>query len=145
MTDYWAFDFGGVIGNSAGESGITVWRAAHALWPERVDATLGADFIERFSRPRPVINTGHENVAAVALMANGRSDEDILGAFAAQRDAKDGWLAAQNAYPGIVEAINALDAPLCITTTKAYRFTGKLVVCLGMCADADRNLRAGIL
>jgi hypothetical protein len=41
MTDYCAFDFGGVIGNNAGESGITVWRAAHALWPERVDATLG--------------------------------------------------------------------------------------------------------
>lgn len=80
----------------------------------------------------------------IALVANGRSDEDILSAFAAQRDEEDGWLAAQNAYPSIVEAINALDAPLCITTTKEDRFTGKLVACLGMRANADRNLRAGI-
>ncbi|MFT5175148.1 MAG: phosphoglycolate phosphatase-like HAD superfamily hydrolase [Gammaproteobacteria bacterium] len=165
MGNYYAFDFDGVICNSAAESGITAWRAAHALWPERVDATPSADFIERFPRLRPVIETGHENVAVVALVVNGHSDEDILNgfpalrdellaagnfdalsmrrAFGAARDAwlrddEDSWLAAQNAYPGIVEAINTLDAPLCIITTKEDRFTRKLVARFGMRVDADR-------
>jgi phosphoglycolate phosphatase-like HAD superfamily hydrolase len=165
MTDYYAFDFDGVICNSAGESGVTAWRAAHALWPERIDATPCEDFIERFPRLRPVIETGHENVAVVSLVVNGHSDEDILGgfpalrdellaegdvdavsmrrAFGAARDAwlrddEDGWLAAQNAYPGIVEAISALDAPLSIITTKEDRFTRKLVARFGMHVDADR-------
>ena len=165
MSNYFAFDFDGVICNSAGESGITAWRAAHALWPELVDASPSADFTARFPRLRPVIETGYENVAVVALVVNGHSDDDILADFPALRDeflaggdldamamrkafstARDAWLAddeeswldAQNDYPGIVDVINAQDEPLCIITTKEDRFTRKLVARFGMRVDPER-------
>lgn len=165
MSNYFAFDFDGVICNSAGESGITAWRAAHHLWPEQVAATPSAEFIERFPRLRPVIETGYENVAVVALVVNGHSDDEILANFPAMRDAiladsdfdamamrrafstvRDAWLAedeeswldAQSAYPGIVDVINAQSEPLCIITTKEDRFARKLVARYGMQVDADR-------
>jgi phosphoglycolate phosphatase-like HAD superfamily hydrolase len=165
MSNYFAFDFDGVICNSAAESGITAWRAAHNLWPERMDAIPSTDFIERFPRLRPVIENGSENVAVVALVVNGHSDEDILKRFPVLRDEllarddldamslreafstardiwlkddEESWLGAQSPYPGIVEVINALDEPLCIITTKEDRFTRKLVARFGMQVDPDR-------
>lgn len=165
MSNYFAFDFDGVICNSAQESGLTAWRAAHSLWPELMDETPSQEFIERFPRLRPVIETGHENLAVVALVVKGHTDDEILNGFPALRDElhalggadaismrqafgaardqwlaqdEESWLAAQSAYPGIVDLINALDEPLCIITTKEDRFTRKLVARFGMRVDPER-------
>ena len=163
--DYLAFDFDGVICNSAGETGRTAWRAAHGLWPDVMPSEPGEDFIERFPRLRPVIETGFENVPLVGLFVRGASDDEILADFARlsrelidgeglDRDdlrarfgsARDtwiasdieGWLAAQGFYPGVVDAINGLSAPRCVITTKEDRFTRVLVERAGLEVEADR-------
>ena len=98
-------------------------------------------------------------------MAEGVENERILEAFPSLRDAimsresldvatlrqafgqardawlrsdEDGWLDAQGFYPGVVEAINALQAPRCIITTKEDRFTRKLVERAGLRVDPER-------
>lgn len=165
MSDYFAFDFDGVICNSAHESGLTAWRAAHSLWPTKMDATPDPDFVARFPRLRPVIEVGYENLAVVALVLRGLSDEEILNDFPALRDemlakgdvdantmrqafgsardawlneSEESWLDAQTAYAGTVEIINTLQSPRCIITTKEDRFTRMLVERFGMDVDADR-------
>lgn len=162
---WFAFDFDGVICDSAQETGLTAWRAAHALWPDRVPARPTPDFLARFPRLRPVIETGYENVALVALLAAGHDDRSILDdfprlcrawmesegldraelrrRFGAARDAwlasdPEGWLQAQGFFPGVVEAINALDAPRCIITTKEERFTRPLVEHAGLRIEPGR-------
>lgn len=165
MKNYYAFDFDGVICNSAGESGVTAWRAAHSLWPDKFQAEPDAQFRARFPRLRPVIETGHENVVVAALYAQGLSDEELIAQFPKLRDELmaregldvnrlrnafgeardrwietdvDGWLDAQGFYAGVVEAINAMPAPRCIITTKEDRFTRVLVKRAGLQVDADR-------
>lgn len=162
---WFAFDFDGVICDSAHETGLTAWRAAHGLWPDRIPARPTPDFVARFVRLRPVIETGYENVALVALLVAGHDDESILGdfprlcetligaeglnraelrrRFGAARDAwlasdPQGWLRAQGFFPGVVEAINALDAPRCIITTKEERFTRALVERAGLRIEPER-------
>ena len=163
--NYFAFDFDGVICNSAGETGRTAWRAAHEFWPGLVPATPTPEFIEQFPRLRPVIETGYENVSVVGLYARGVEEADMLENFqemAADLIAKDhldaeemrasfgkardawiaedleSWLAAQGFYPGVVEAINAMSAPRCIITTKEDRFTRVLVERAGLQVDSER-------
>lgn len=163
--DYFAFDFDGVICNSAGETGRTAWRAAHGLWPDRMPAEPPDDFVARFPRLRPVIETGFENIPVVGLFVKGVPDDEIIEGFpelsaeliAAEgwdrddlrarfgiaRDAwiegdLESWLAAQGFYPGVVEAVNALPGPRCIITTKEDRFTRLLVERAGIEVDADR-------
>lgn len=165
MDDYFAFDFDGVICDSAGETARTAWRAAHQLWPELVAAQPGEALLARFVRLRPVIETGYENVVLAALVARGIDDDAILDDF--QRlcarfidderldrtdlrrrfgQARDAWLAsdpqswldAQAFFPGVVDAINALQAPRCIITTKEDRFTRVLVQRAGLDVPADR-------
>jgi phosphoglycolate phosphatase-like HAD superfamily hydrolase len=165
MDDYFAFDFDGVICDSAGETASTAWRAAHELWPGLVAAQPGEALLARFVRLRPVIETGYENVVLAALVARGIEDAAIVAGFpelCAQcigdegleradlrrrfGDARDRWLAsdleswldAQAFFPGVVDAINALDAPCCIITTKEDRFTRVLVQRAGLHVPADR-------
>ena len=163
--DYLAFDFDGVICNSAGETGRTAWRAAHGLWPDQMPAEPTADFLRRFPGLRPVIETGFENVPLVGLVVRGVSDEDILedfpalceslieaesldrdelrARFGAARDAwiesdLEGWLDAQGFYPGVVEAVNAMSALRCVITTKEDRFTRLLVERAGLDVPPER-------
>lgn len=165
MQQFFAFDFDGVICDSARETARTAWYAAHHLWPERIPAEPSAEQLARFARLRPVIETGYENVPLVILVARGVSDESILGdfhalcealirdeqldhadlrqRFGAARDAwivrdLDGWLDAQDFFPGIVDTINALSAARCIITTKEDRFTRLLVERAGLEVPADR-------
>lgn len=165
MIDYFAFDFDGVICDSSRETGKTAWLAAHELWPDRIASRPSEDQLARFSRLRPVIETGYENVPLIGLLANGTDDAAILGGFhrlcedfiSAERlerddlrrrfgEARDAWLEsdvtswleAQGFFPGVVEAINALDAPRCIITTKEDRFTRVLVEHAGLKVPADR-------
>lgn len=165
MGHYFAFDFDGVVCQSANESGLTAWRGAHQLWPESVPAHPSDDFAERFPKVRPVIETGHENLVVVKLIVEGLSDAEILADFASLRSAiiaRDGldpatlrrafgsardhwlstdeesWLDVQGFYPGVVEAINGLTAPRCIITTKEDRFTRKLVARAGLQVEPNR-------
>jgi len=165
MDDCFAFDFDGVICDSARETALTAWRAAHTLWPEAIAAQPDEEQLARFVRLRPVIETGYENVVLVALVVRGIHDDAILDRFEhlCQRfidderldradlrrrfgQARDAWLAsdpqswldAQGFFPGVVDAINALHAPRCIITTKEDRFTRVLVQRAGLEVSAER-------
>ena len=163
--NYFAFDFDGVICNSAPETGRTAWRAAHGLWPDLVPRAPTAEFLQCFPRLRPVIETGHENVSVVGLFVRGLEEANILENFqelAAELIAKEnldaaemrfrfgqardawieedlnGWLRVQGFYPGVVEAINAMNSPRCIITTKEDRFTRILVERAGLDVPPER-------
>lgn len=165
MDNYFAFDFDGVICDSARETAHTAWRAARGLWPDRVTGEPGEEYLARFARLRPVIETGYENLLVVALVAGGTPDRVILDdfhglceeliarekldradlrrRFGEARDAwresdMASWLEAQGFFPGVVDAVNALEAPRCIITTKEARFTRTLVEHAGLDVPADR-------
>lgn len=165
MEHFFAFDFDGVICDSARETAMTAWRAAHGLWPDSIGPQANEEDLARFCRLRPVIETGYENVLLVGLVARGVDDDAILGDFQRLRDALMGaegldradlrrrfgqardawlggdpesWLDAQGFFPGVVAAINALDAPRCIITTKEERFTRVLVARAGLRVPVDR-------
>lgn len=165
MADFLAFDFDGVVCDSARETALTAWRAAHGLWPDRVAAEPDAGALARFVRLRPVIETGYENLALVLLVVRGVDDDEVLRhfdrlcdallrdegldravlrrRFGAARDEwldtdVESWLAAQGFYPGVVDAINAARAPCCIVTTKEERFTRVLVERAGLDVPPDR-------
>jgi len=165
VSHWFAFDFDGVVCDSARETALTAWRAARDLWPDRIAAAPRADDLARFARLRPVIETGYENVALVGLLARGATDDAVLAGFqalcegfiadegldrqdlrrrfGAARDAwldadVESWLDAQGFFPGVVDAINALAAPCCIITTKEDRFTRVLVERAGLDVPAER-------
>lgn len=165
MDHYFAFDFDGVICDSARETGLSAWRAAHTLWPSRFEADPPPEYVARFPVLRPVIETGWENMVLVALMQRGLDDEQLLADFHALGDAfieeerldraalrrcfaeardrrrdedLDAWFGVQGFYPGVVEAINALPAPRCIITTKEERFARALIERAGLEVEPER-------
>lgn len=160
-----AFDFDGVICDSARETGLAAWRAARAVWPERFDGEMSKELLARFLRLRPVIETGYENLPLMDLLRRGIDEGRILDDFASLRDdvmsregldekelqtvlAKtrdrwiesnlDDWLGTHDFYPGVVEAINALRVERCVITTKQHRFTGLLLERAGISMAPDR-------
>ena len=149
-----AFDFDGVICDSAGEVGLSAWRAARLLWPQQFAGPAGEDYVQQFRACRPVVERGHESVGVAWLLAQGVSVAAILAGFrdmleesmrsqalnaadyqaalSTARDhwiasAFDDWVAAQGFYPGVVEAVNALRARRVVVTAKPERFTRHLV------------------
>lgn len=164
MTEFFAFDFDGVICDSSNETGLTAWRAAQRLWPDEFEGPPDTAFRASFARCRPVIEKGLHNLPLVAMLRRGISESEILAdfdarfddfvvreglsedqlrhAFGAARDDwlsqdRQGWLAAQGFFPGVVEAVNALHVPKCIITTKERRFTLPLLADAGLVIDED--------
>ena len=148
--DVFAFDFDGVVCDSAVETAKTAWRAAAALSPGRFEGEMPADILATFCRCRPVIETGYQNLVLLDLIDRGTPESEILGDFEAMcsawirssglgpedlkgyfgaardgwiNDGTDSWIAAQGFYPGVVEAVNALSADRHVVTTKQHRFT----------------------
>ena len=164
MTELFAFDFDGVICDSASETGLSAWRAAMKMWPEEFTGPPSDAYRASFARCRPVIEKGFHNLPLVAMLRRGVAEQEILDNFDARYaefivregltesalrqafgSARDEWLAqdlvswldAQSFYPGVVEAINALDALKCVITTKERRFALPLIEHAGLRIDAD--------
>ena len=146
----YAFDFDGVICDSATETGMSGYYAAKTIWddlPEQIDD----DLIHSFRLCRPVLETGFQSILIIRLLQNGfpvneiinnfhehmqssmtrysLTETELIKRFGHQRDLSikhnfEDWLSVHSFYPGVVDKINALinDNPVFIITTKEKRF-----------------------
>ena len=163
--DLFAFDFDGVICDSATETAWSAWRACRSLWPRRFRRPPSPEALAGFRRCRPMVAVGAESVLLFRLLAEGVSERDLLehpaarfddamrrhaldpgtlqACFGAARDAwiardPEAWLGAQDFFPGVVEAINRMRAERCVVTTKQRRFTLLLMERAGLDIGPDR-------
>jgi phosphoglycolate phosphatase-like HAD superfamily hydrolase len=154
--DVFAFDFDGVLCDSADEGAVTSWRAGGRIWPEWQGPEPPEECRVRFVRLRPVVETGHQMPLLMKLIWNNISDTEILAEFLSLCDglmgaqgltrrrlvdlfgqARDEWIARDSAdwlgrhrfYPGVLARFRgALDAhPVYILTTKQERFVRQLL------------------
>ena len=94
----YALDFDGVLVDSASETGLSGWRAAHALFPEEEWVRKGdrdidddddhnhlSDIISRFIQVRPILYVGWESIVICQLLGDpalgSPSVEEILKNF----------------------------------------------------------------
>ena len=82
-----AFDFDGVICDSARENGLTTWRALRTHWPTRVPETPPEGLLGAFLTCRPAIETGYQNIPLMWMLLDGIAPERILTEFDALTEA----------------------------------------------------------
>jgi phosphoglycolate phosphatase-like HAD superfamily hydrolase len=162
-----AFDFDGVICDSAAETGTSGWRAARTIWPDLPPLT--EELIDAFCQVRPVLHTGWQSILLIRLLTEGVSTSDLLAdkegrlpialmqrqqlnrehlihAFGAVRDNwmqsdLPGWLQAHQVYPGILEPLKRLcksATPPVVITTKQQRFACELLTYFEIPLAPDR-------
>ncbi|MBT6274501.1 MAG: hypothetical protein HOI95_10250, partial [Chromatiales bacterium] len=132
-----AFDFDGVICDSARENALSTWRALKTHWPEKVTGDAPQALVETYVSCRPAIETGYQNIPLMLQLLDGATPHDILTRFdelveqimvrenltnpdlermfGEARDGwlgedYDGWIEAQGFYPGLVEMVNQVAA-----------------------------------
>ena len=131
-----ALDFDGVICDSARETGISGWKAAHALWPDDFPEPLPTEEqINAFRKVRPYLETGFHSILLTRMLRDGvpfkEFQNDIQGhfkriieqygldkqllisLFGSIRDAwiqedMEGWLGNNGIYPGVADALNSV-------------------------------------
>ncbi len=145
-----AYDFDGVLCDSAVETALTGWRAAAQLWND-MPAHAPEAMVPLFRQVRPIIETGYEAILAMRLLYLGESVEAIYRhypektahlmqeagvsidalktCFGETRDhwiAQDlaDWIAMNPLFPGIAAKLQQLaqTAVWFIITTKQERF-----------------------
>jgi phosphoglycolate phosphatase-like HAD superfamily hydrolase len=145
----YAFDFDGVICDSAVETGLTGWKVAKKIWPDMPD-DIPTKILSLFRDVRPIMETGYEAAIIVRLLQEGRSAETLLSDFSdsmsqvLRRDeldidelkvlfgeTRDNWIAEEldhwitmnPLFEGIAEKLRSIDPTNCyIITTKQERF-----------------------
>ncbi len=151
----YAFDFDGVLCDSAVETAITGYHAACAIWPD-MPLPAAPALIAQCRTLRPFIETGYETVLVMRRLFLGETVADIQqnypglnqsrlqdaaggvavlkNRFGAARDrwiAEDlpGWLAMNPLYPGIALNLKTIQKqnPYCIVTTKQERFVKQIL------------------
>ena len=162
-----ALDFDGVICDSVVEMALSGYQAAHRFWPETMAESPGNEFVETFTRLRPVIKTGFESILLAKLIQDQREEREILtgfndlairlqnqyalnpeklkSVFARVRDhwiefKHQEWLDIHQFYPGIIKTLIAFIANqyrLFIITTKEKRFARQLLDSQNININAD--------
>ena len=153
-TKVYAFDFDGVMCDSAIETGIAGWKVASRLWPD-MPAETPAEMIEKFRQVRPVMETGYEAVIIMRKLFEGvepsvllkninvqikaiiRRDvlniEGLKKRFGTTRDAwiaenLDEWIGMNPLFDGIKDKISQIDPQNAyIITTKQERFVSQIL------------------
>ena len=162
----YALDFDGVICDSAIETGISGWKAAHQIWPE-MPRTPPDAMVEQFRAVRPIIETGYEAILTMRLLSLGHSVANIAdqyrqlfpqlmseagvgidalkSLFGATRDGwiaadRDGWIGKNPLYPGVAEKLRRLNwqDTWYVVTTKQERFVGEILQANGIDLDETR-------
>jgi len=153
----YAFDFDGVICDSAIETSITGWKVAQSLWPEMQETDINNSFIESFRQVRPYLETGYEAILIMHLLYLGVSVDDLCAnyeqqmdaliisddlttdslkkAFGAMRDEwieqdEQQWLDKNPLFSGVAKKLIALSEcsrPWYIITTKQQRFVERIL------------------
>lgn len=156
-----AFDFDGVICDSASETAMSGWEAATDIWPDDFNIKINKESIEAFRSCRPVLETGYHSILIMKLLKDGYSTKQIMNNFNSlidelmqkevldrtalikkfgnKRDSWiqnnfDSWLHAHSFFPGLVNKINSLiaDYDVFIITTKEKRFATALIEYAGL-------------
>jgi phosphoglycolate phosphatase-like HAD superfamily hydrolase len=156
-TDHiFALDFDGVLCDSVHESAVTAWRAGRHIWPQGRNMDPPDEFVERFVKLRPVVETGYQTLLLMGLIGREPDDAIIMAQFpelsaqllketnvSAQQcarwfgEARDawiaedlaGWLSHQGFYPRAMEKFKEtlITNPVFIVTTKQERFVAALL------------------
>ncbi len=145
----YAFDFDGVICDSAVETGLTGWKVAQKIWPDMPDVMPEA-ILALFKQVRPIMETGYEAAIIVRLLQEGRTADTLLTDFSdsmsqvLRRDELDidelkvlfgetrdtwiaddleSWIAMNPLFEGIKDKLCSINPDDCyIITTKQERF-----------------------
>ena len=149
-----AYDFDGVLCDSAVETALTGWRAAAQLWND-MPAHAPEAMVPLFRQVRPIIETGYEAILTMRLLHLGKSVAEIYsqhktdfetlmqeasidGAYlkALFGETRDRWIAndqvewvAKNPlYPGVAEKLRTLGERQAwyVITTKQERFVQEI-------------------
>lgn len=155
----YAFDFDGVICDSALETGISGWHAARSLWPD-MPQQMPEAIMTAFRRVRPVLETGYEAILICRGLFKGLTSNQFLDAFsthistlkqsenctdAALKTAfalyRDNWIAADlhtwlemnPLYTGIPQLLQKIPKEKSfIITTKQERFVHAILSAQGI-------------
>jgi phosphoglycolate phosphatase-like HAD superfamily hydrolase len=162
-----ALDFDGVICDSARETAVSAWRAGRGLWPEWAAEAPPPEYVARFLRLRPWLETGYQAIVMMRMIADGLpeaefverleehcraclarlgcSRDDLVKRFGRTRDewiGSDfaGWIASHDFYPGVIETLSRERAHLdvYVLTTKQERFARALLESRGLRLPPER-------
>ena len=154
MNTLFAFDFDGVICDSAIETAHSGWKTARQIWAD-MPVILPEPLLQQFRQVRPALETGYEAALILRLLFEGVAVSEMLVQFHAQLNAliardklvidkikplfgqtRDQWLAqdfshwiAMNPlFPAVADKLRQLDANHCvIITTKQERFVDHIL------------------
>ena len=164
--DIFAVDFDGVLCDSAAEMAVSAWRAGAQIWSAWDEPEPPSEYLNRFLRLRPVIETGYQAILLMRLIDTDVDDKTIelqfpelctrlleetkhatvklVRLFAQARDTwidrdLDDWLSRHTFYPRVIEifAVKVETDPVFILTTKEQRFVKTLLDSRGVCLPAD--------
>jgi phosphoglycolate phosphatase-like HAD superfamily hydrolase len=162
-----ALDFDGVLCDSAAEAGVTAWRAGSRIWPQWRGLEPPADYLRRFVKLRPVIETGYQTVLLMKLIHDDLSDDCIMAEFLERCEALLGelgwtrkqcgrlfnqirtewmqqnledWLSRHRFYPQVWKTFteHLASEPIFIVTTKQERFVEALLDAAGIAFPIER-------
>lgn len=165
-TYVYAFDFDGVICDSALETGISGWKAALKFWPDMPSA-LPDLLLQQFRQVRPVLETGYEAILIMRLLYQGETVAALLQDFNTKieqflskeslavptlkqvfgntrdqwiNEQLDEWLTQNPLYPGVAEHLTQLmtNHECYIVTTKQERFVTQILSASGIHFNAER-------
>ncbi len=150
----YAFDFDGVICDSAIETGTAGWLVARKLWTDMPE-TMPTALMSAFRTVRPVMETGYEATLIMRLLFEGMSTDMLMDAFHHQIEAlllrdqlnvdelkqifgttRDEWIAQDFAswiemnplFDGIADKLKQIDTDNSfIITTKQERFVDHIL------------------
>lgn len=153
----YAFDFDGVICDSAVETSITGWKAAKSIWADMNLSPLplpSQKQIDQFKEVRPLLETGYEATLIMRLLSLGKATsaictdyekiisdliqqedlqtDDLKALFGETRDDwiqtnKQEWLSMNPLFPTVIDKLLTLTNTPYIITTKQERFV-KLIL-----------------
>lgn len=150
----YAFDFDGVLCDSAVETAIAGWKVALKLWSDMPEQ-IPVDILEKFRQVRPVMETGYESILIVRMLFEGLNPESLMVAFHHQIDALmirdelevdelkqafgatrdqwieddfDNWVQMNPLFEGIADKLHQIETEQSvIITTKQERFVDHIL------------------
>jgi phosphoglycolate phosphatase-like HAD superfamily hydrolase len=154
-TPIYAFDFDGVICDSAIETGITGWKAAQQIWQDMPTANPSDTIINNFRQIRPFLETGYEAILIIRLLQQGVTVTELNNQYQQQintlitkeqldsnqlkqlfgttrdhwiQQSPQEWLSMNPLFTGIAQQLKTLtNSTWYIITTKQQRFVEQIL------------------
>jgi phosphoglycolate phosphatase-like HAD superfamily hydrolase len=154
LSPIYAFDFDGVICDSAIETASSGWKTALELWTD-MPSTLPPELLDKFRQVRPILETGYEATLIMRLLFEGMDVNYLIEHFHQQMNVlmirdeltvqelkqlfgqvRDQWIEADFAswieqnplFKPVAEKLGELDVhDVVIITTKQERFVDHIL------------------